>query len=159
MDVVLMIMSFLLMIIGLLGCILPALPGPPISYVGFLVLHFTDDVQFSNTEIFILLFLVIIVQVLDYFIPILGSKYTGGTKWGNWGAFIGSVLGLFFMPWGLLLGPFIGAFIGEILGNSDFKVAIKSGSGALLGFLLGTVMKITLCIYFIYLFIDAAFFS
>ena len=155
MDIFLIILSVLFMVVGLLGCILPALPGPPLSYVGFLLLHFTDKVQFSTTKIWVLLALVVIAQVIDYFIPVLGSKYSGGTKWGSWGAFIGSVVGLFFLPWGLLLGPFLGAVVGELLGDADMKSALKSGTGALLGFILGTVLKVALCMYFIVLLIQA----
>ena len=155
MDIFLIILSVLFMVVGLLGCILPALPGPPLSYVGFLLLHFTDKVQFSTTQIWVLLALVVIAQVIDYFIPVLGSKYSGGTKWGSWGAFIGSVVGLFFLPWGLLLGSFLGAVVGELLGDADMKSALKSGTGALLGFILGTVLKVALCMYFIVLLIQA----
>ena len=95
--------------------------------------------------------MVIIAQIIDYFIPVLGSKYSGGTKCGSWGAFIGSVIGLFFLPWGLILGPFLGAMVGELFGDADIKSALRSGAGALLGFLLGTVMKLALCMYFIVL--------
>lgn len=151
MDIFLIILSALFMLVGLLGCILPALPGPPVSYVGFLLLHFTDKIQFSTSQILILLLLVVIAQVVDYFIPILGSKYSGGTKCGSWGAFAGSVVGLFFLPWGLILGPFLGAMLGELLGDADFKTALRSGTGALVGFLLGTVLKLALCMYFIVL--------
>ena len=129
MDIVLIVFSVLFMIIGLLGCILPALPGPPLSYIGFLLLHFTDRVQFSTTQILILLLLVVVAQVIDYFIPVLGSKYSGGTKWGSWGAFIGSVVGLFFLPWGLLLGPFLGAVAGEPKGGADLISALRLGPG------------------------------
>lgn len=153
------ILSFILMLVGLLGCILPMLPGPPISYVGFLILHFTDKYHFSVAQIIVLLLLVVIVQLLDNFIPVLGSRYIGGSRYGSRGAFIGSLLGLFFMPWGLLLGPFIGALIGELLYDADLKSALKSGSGALIGFLFGTVVKIVLCSYFIYVFIKSVFFS
>ena len=151
MDILLIILASLFMLVGLLGCILPALPGPPLSYIGFLLLHFTDKIQFSATQIIVLLLLVIIAQIIDYFIPVLGSKYSGGTKWGSWGAFIGSVIGLFFLPWGLILGPFLGAMVGELFGDADIKSALRSGVGALLGFLLGTVMKLALCMYFIVL--------
>ena len=155
MDIFLIILSSLFMILGLLGCILPALPGPPISYVGFLLLHFTEKVQFSTTQILVLLLLVVIAQVIDYFIPILGSKYSGGTKWGSWGAFIGSVVGLFFLPWGLILGPFLGTVAGELLGDADMKSALRSGVGALVGFILGTVLKVALCMYFIVLLVQS----
>lgn len=152
-----MIISAILMLLGLLGCILPALPGPPVSYIGFLLLHFTDKVQFSTTQILVLLLLVVIAQIIDYFIPILGSKYSGGTKWGSWGAFIGSIVGLLFLPWGLILGPFLGAVVGELIGDADMKSALRSGTGALLGFLFGTILKLTLCMYFIFLFMRSVF--
>lgn len=152
-----MIISAILMLLGLLGCILPALPGPPVSYIGFLLLHFTDKVHFSTTQILVLLLLVVIAQIIDYFIPILGSKYSGGTKWGSWGAFIGSIVGLLFLPWGLILGPFLGAVVGELIGDADMKSALRSGTGALLGFLFGTILKLTLCMYFIFLFMRSVF--
>ena len=141
MDILLIVLGAVCMLLGLLGCVLPALPGPPVSYVGLLLLHCTDRIQFSLTEMLVLLLLVIVAQVLDYFIPILGSKYSGGTRWGSWGAFVGSVVGLFFLPAGLFLGPFLGALAG----------ALKSGIGALAGFLLGTVLKLSLCMYFVIL--------
>ena len=68
MDIFLIIISAILMLLGLLGCILPALPGPPVSYIGFLLLHFTDKVHFSTTQILVLLLLVVIAQIIDYFI-------------------------------------------------------------------------------------------
>ena len=123
----------------------------PVSYVGLLLLHCTDRIQFSLMEMLVLLLLVIVAQVLDYFIPILGSKYSGGTRWGSWGAFVGSVVGLFFLPAGLFLGPFLGAVAGELLGAADLARALKSGIGALAGFLLGTVLKLSLCMYFVIL--------
>lgn len=151
MDILLIVLGAVCMLFGLLGCVLPALPGPPVSYVGLLLLHCTDRIQFSLMEMLVLLLLVIVAQVLDYFIPILGSKYSGGTRWGSWGAFVGSVVGLFFLPAGLFLGPFLGAVAGELLGAADLARALKSGIGALAGFLLGTVLKLSLCMYFVIL--------
>ena len=89
---------------------------------------------------------------MDYLTPLLGSKYSGGSKWGNWGCVIGTVIGLFFAPWGLIAGPFLGAVIGELLGDKKLSQALKSGFGSLVGFLLGTVLKLTVCGYFIYQF-------
>lgn len=148
MDIVLIILSALCLLIGLGGCILPALPGTPISYVGLLLLHFTDRVQFTTTELLVWLGLVAVSQLIDYIIPMLGSKYSGGSKWGSWGSFWGGIAGLFFLPWGIVLGPFLGAVIGELLGDKDLRQALKSGIGSLLGFLFGTVLKVALCIYF-----------
>ena len=151
-DIILIILGILCLLVGLTGCILPALPGPPLSYAALLLLHFTDKVQFSTTQLVVWLIVVVVIQVLDYCVPLLGSKYTGGTRWGTRGCMAGTLVGLFFMPWGIILGPFLGAFIGELLGGSDKKLALKSGIGSLIGFLLGTVLKCAVCGYFIYLF-------
>lgn len=151
-DIILIILGILCLLVGLAGCILPALPGPPLSYAALLLLHFTDKVQFSTTQLVVWLIVVVLIQVLDYFVPMLGSKYTGGTRWGTRGCMAGTLVGLFFMPWGIILGPFLGAFIGELLGGSDKKLALKSGIGSLIGFLLGTILKCAVCGYFIYLF-------
>lgn len=151
-DIILIILGILCLLVGLAGCILPALPGPPLSYAALLLLHFTDKVQFSTTQLVVWLIVVVVIQVLDYFVPMLGSKYTGGTRWGTRGCMAGTLVGLFFMPWGIILGPFLGAFIGELLGGSDKKLALKSGIGSLIGFLLGTILKCAVCGYFIYLF-------
>ena len=155
MDIVLILVGGICLLLGLCGCVLPALPGPPISYVGLILLHLTEKVQFSTTELLVWLFIVIVMQVLDNFIPMLGTKYSNGSKWGSWGAFIGSILGLFFLPWGLLAGPFLGAVVGELLSNRSMEQALKSGVGSLIGFLFGTILKLVLCTYFIVQFIAA----
>ncbi len=149
MDIVLIILSALCLLAGLLGCVLPALPGPPVAYLGLILLHVADKVEFTTAQLLVWLLLVVVMQVLDSFIPMLGTKYSQGSKWGSWGAFIGSLLGLFFMPWGLLAGPFLGAVVGELMGNRSAHQALRSGFGSLLGFLFGTVLKLTLCVYFI----------
>lgn len=140
------------MILGFIGCIIPALPGLPLSYVGLLFLHFTDRFEFSSSILFILLALVILVTILDYIIPMLGSKYLGASKCGTRGSFIGTILGFFFLPWGLIVGPFLGAFIGEKWAKKDTGQAVKSGIGSVIGFLLGTVFKCILCGYMIWIF-------
>lgn len=149
MDIALILIGAICLVVAVLGCFLPVLPGPPVAYVGMLLLHFTDKVQYSVRQLLVWLVIVVAVQVLDYFIPMLGSKYGGGSKWGNWGCAIGTVFGLFFLPWGVVVGPFLGAVVGELLGRNDLSQAVKSGIGSLLGFLFGTVLKLVLCFYFI----------
>ncbi len=148
MDILLIILGIIALLVGLAGCILPMLPGPPVSYAGMLLLHFTDMVQFSTTQLVVWLIIVIVIQILDYFVPLLGTKYTGGSRWGNIGCAIGTVVGLFFLPWGIIIGPFLGAFIGEMIGGRSSSDALKSGIGSLLGFLFGTVLKLVVCLYF-----------
>ena len=107
-DLILIVISAFCMIAGLAGCILPFLPGPPIAYLGLVILHFTDKVEYTATQLIVWLLIVAVLQVLDYFTPMLGSKYSGGSKWGNWGCIIGTMVGLLFLPWGIILGPFLG---------------------------------------------------
>ena len=152
-DIILIILGVLCLITGLMGCILPFLPGPPVAYLGLVLLHFTDKVQYTTTQLIVWLLIVLVVQVLDYFTPMLGSKYSGGSRWGNWGCIIGTLIGLLFLPWGVIFGPFLGAVIGELLGNKEFSQALRSGVGSLIGFLLGTFLKFVVCGYFYYQFI------
>lgn len=158
MDILLIILGIVCLLVGLAGCFLPVLPGPPVSYAGLLLLHFTDKVQFSTTQLILWALLVVIVQVLDYVTPLLGTRYSGGGKWGNWGCMVGTIAGIFiFPPWGVLVGPFAGAVIGELLGGKRSADAFKAGLGAFIGFLLSVVVKVSLCGYFIYCFVAALF--
>ncbi len=150
MDILLIILSFLFLVFGLCGCILPMLPGPPLAYAGLLLLHFTPQVQFTPTQLIVWAVIVIVVQVLDYFVPLMGAKYSGSSKWGTRGCLAGTIIGLFFLPWGIILGPFIGALVGELLGGKETAQALKSGFGSLIGFLFGTALKCAACGYFIW---------
>lgn len=150
MELFLIVISFILIIAGLLGCILPVLPGPPLAYVGLLLAHVTDKVEFSVMQLVCWLLLVIILQVLDYLTPMLGSKYTGGSEYGNRGSMAGTILGLFFLPWGIIAGPFIGAVLGELLGGRNLPKALKAGFGTFFGVLFGVLLKMVLCLYFLY---------
>lgn len=149
MDILWTFIALLLSVGGIAGCVLPVLPGPPLSYAGLLLLHFTGVAHFSTPQLVVGLLVVIGLQVADYVTPILGSKYSGGTEFGNRGCMAGMLLGLFFMPWGLILGPFIGAVVGELLGGRDFPHAIRAGIGSLIGFMLGTLLKVIVCFYFL----------
>ena len=154
MEIVWIILGAVCLLVGLGGCFLPALPGPPLSYVGMLLLHLTDKVQFTVTQLIVWAILVIVVQVLDYFSPLIGKKFGGGSKWGNRGCIAGKIVGMFvFPPWGIIFGPLVGAIIGELLGGKLTREAIKAGMGAFLGFLVGVVIKVSLCGYFVYVFV------
>ena len=149
MDILLIVFAFLLLVASIAGCLLQILPGPPLAYAGMLLLHLTDKVHFTTHQLVIWLVIVIVLQVVDYITPLLGSKYSGGTSFGNRGCMAGTLLGLFFMPWGVIVGPFIGAVAGEMMGGQDFPHAIRSGIGTLLGCLFGTLLKVIVCFYFL----------
>ncbi len=160
-TILLIVLGALCLLTGIVGCVVPVLPGPPISYVGILLMHFTDEYDYSLTTLLVLLALVILVTVLDFIIPMLGSKYMGAGKWGTWGGFFGTIVGLFYVSvtWGLslLIGPFIGAFIGEKLSGKGWHDALVAGFGSFLGFVIGTLLKVLLCLYMIYEFIAVFF--
>lgn len=141
------------MLVGLAGCILPMLPGTPLAWLGMLLLHFTDRVDFSVTELVVSALVVIATLVLDYFTPMIGAKKFGGGKYGNRGCVIGTIVGMFFLPLGLILGPFLGAVIGELIAGKPFRAALKAGFGSFVGFLFGTLIKLAVCLYFIIRFI------
>ena len=144
-----MVLAIILMVGGIAGCVLPVLPGAPLAYAGLLLLHFTGLAHFSTAQLIVWLIVVVVLQVVDYITPLLGSKYSGGTSFGNRGCVAGTLLGLFFMPWGIILGPFLGAVAGEMMGGSDFPHAVRAGIGTLIGFLLGTLLKVIVCFYFL----------
>ena len=142
MDVLLLIPGVILILIGLIGCIVPIIPGPPISYAGLILMHLTSSVQFEQKFLLMWAGFAVLVTALDFMTPIWGTKRFGGTKRGTWGASIGLILGLvFFPPLGIIIGPFAGAFIGEMTHSEDTKKAFRSGLGSLLGFLIGTGLK------------------
>ena len=142
MDYVLLGLAIVMMIVGIAGCLLPVLPGPPLTYLGLVVLHFTKFGPVS-TKLFIILGVVaIVVTVIDYIVPIWGTRQFGGSKYGMRGAAVGLVIGLFLGPFGIIAGPFIGAVVGEMLFKDDIKYAIKAGFGSLLGFLTGVGLKL-----------------
>ena len=149
MDILLMVFAFLLLVASIVGCVLPVLPGPPLAYAGILLLHLTDKIHFTTQQLVIWLVVVVVLQVVDYITPLLGSKYSGGTSFGNRGCIAGTIIGMFFMPWGLIIGPFVGAIAGEMMGGQDLAQAIRAGIGTLLGYLFGTLMKVVVCFYFV----------
>jgi len=149
MDILLYILAGICIIVGIIGCIAPGLPGPPISFAGLLLLHFTSKAAFSGEFLMIALAIVVIIQILDYYIPVWCTKKFGGSKKGVWGSIIGLVVGIFSpIPFGFIIGPFLGAVIGELIDGKETLKALKSGFGAFVGFLLSTAAKLTVCFVF-----------
>lgn len=143
MDIFLNILALLFLLTGLVGAILPVLPGPALSFLGLLSLYFTSYDPFTDKFILIWLLITVAVTTIDQIVPVLGTKRMGGSNYGVWGSIIGLVLGLiFFPPLGIIVGPFVGAVAGELIYGQNTSVALKSGLGSLLGFLGGTFMKL-----------------
>ena len=142
------------MILGIAGCLLPVLPGPPLSYLGLLAIHLTSKIDFSSKFLISWGIIVILVSILDYVIPIWGTKFFGGSKYGVWGSMVGLLAGLFIPPIGIIVGPFIGAVAGEMLAGNK-QNALKAGFGSFIGFIAGTVVKMLVSLIMLYYFIAA----
>ena len=155
MEYFLLILGLLLTIVGIIGSLLPALPGPPISWVGILLLYFCPGMETNYWLLGITLVIAVVIGILDYVIPAKGTKYFGGSSYGIWGTNIGLVIGIFApIPFGFLIGPFVGALIGELIYNSsEGKRALKAATGSFLGFLAGTFMKVLVSFLFLGLFV------
>lgn len=155
-DLFLTVLGGILILTGTIGCILPILPGPPISYGGLLLVQLSSRHPFSLQFLIILAVLIASTALLDYVIPVYGTKKFQGSSYGIWGSVIGLILGLiFFPPLGLLVGPVAGAFIGELIHGHTAGKAIKSAFGSLLGFLTGTILKLALCLVMAYYYVGA----
>jgi len=152
MDTVLIIIAGILMLAGIAGCIIPAMPGPPLSFLGLIVMEFTSARPYSASLLVIYALLTIGVVIADYILPILGAKRFGSSKYGIWGAIIGLILGPFLFPIiGVLIGPFVGAALGEIIGNKkNFEDSLRAGLGSFLGFFSGMVLKIIISLLMFY---------
>ncbi|MFZ2286163.1 MAG: DUF456 domain-containing protein [Bacteroidales bacterium] len=155
MDYFLLAIAIVLMIAGIAGCLLPVLPGPPLSYLGLVVLQFTRFADISRNLFIILAIVAIVVTVIDYVVPIWGTRRFGGSKYGMRGATVGLIIGLFLGPFGIIIGPFIGAVVGELIFKDEIKYALKAGFGSLLGFLTGVGLKLAASLLITFYFVKA----
>jgi len=151
MDLLLLIIGFIFMIVGIFGSFMPVLPGPSISWFGFVVLYFTNAVATNYWILGITLGITIIISVLDYVIPARGTQKFGGSSYGIWGTNIGLIVGIFApIPFGFILGPFFGAFIGELIYDyRDHGRALKAATGSVIGFLASSFMKFVICMMYL----------
>lgn len=153
MDYILMISAIVVIVIGLIGDVLPGIPGTPVSYLALLLLHWTDKICYSPQFLFITGLICVAITVLDYVVPIWGTKKFGGTKAGVRGSTFGLIIGILVLPAlgivlgpfgliGILGGPFVGAYVGEKMNGTPDNKAWRSAFGSFIGFIAGTFMKI-----------------
>ena len=155
MEYFILIISLLFVLAGIAGSLLPALPGPPLSWIGLLILYTTSGIAFDYWILGITFVLTLIIVILDYVIPAQGTKRFGGSKYGIWGTNIGLVVGIFApIPLGFIIGPFVGALIGELIyDRSDSKRAVKAATGSFIGFLASTFVKFVFCMVLLGIFV------
>lgn len=152
------LLGLALVIGGLAGAVLPVLPGLPMVFAGLLIFAWTDDFQrVGSVTMTVLVALLLLGIAMDFVASALGSKRVGASPRAITGAMLGSIVGIFFGPLGLVLGPFIGAVLGELGARGSIKQATASGVGALIGLLLGTIAKLALGLAMIGLFLFAWF--
>jgi hypothetical protein len=154
--------GIILLVIGLVSCVLPPLPGPPIAYSALLLAYFaldkTNDLPFWILVVYGVL--LVIITIVDYLLPVWSTKKFGGTKAGVRGCFIGILIGILLSPFGgfsIILCPFLGAIIGELIDGQNLETAVKSGIGSFIGFLLTSGLKIILVLMICYHFFKAVF--
>jgi uncharacterized protein YqgC (DUF456 family) len=154
MDLFLLTIGFLCVMLGLIGSFLPVLPGPLTSWLGLLILYFTSIVPMNYTFLGITLAIAILIWLLDYIIPAIGTKRFGGSTYGVYGTTIGLLIGLLSpIPFGILIGAFLGAFIGEMLHDKkNTKRAFKASIGSLLGLITSATIKFTVALVYAVLF-------
>ena len=145
MDILLLIIAGLCIVAGIIGCIVPGLPGTPIAYAGLWIAQATDRVDFGWKMLLIWGIVTVVVSVLDYFIPAWGTRRYGGTRYGVWGSIIGVFAGIFLGLGGVIFGPLLGAFVGELIGGKEAKEALRAGWGSFIGLLFGTIIKLICC--------------
>ncbi|WP_179351249.1 DUF456 domain-containing protein [Winogradskyella vidalii] len=154
MEIFLALIALLLMILGILGSFLPVIPGPLTSWAGLLVLHFTEGVDLSSSFLIITFIIALVIYVLDYIIPAIGTKRFGGSKAGMIGTTLGLIIGLLApIPFGIIIGPFFGALIGEMIHRNDINKATKAAFGSFLGFIASTFLKFIVAVVYLGFFI------
>lgn len=143
MSIFLIILSFVLLIVGLIGSFVPVIPGPPLAWIGLFVAFFSSNCNISIYTLIITFLLMVAISIFDYIIPSKMVEKSGGTKSGKRGALLGSLAGILFInPIILIFGSFIGAFIGEFINDKrNIKKAFKSALSSFVGFVLSSGLK------------------
>lgn len=142
MEYLFVILAFLLAFVGLLGAVLPVLPGPPIAFAALLSLLLCENNDVTTIQLVVAGVIAVLITVGDYMAPIWFAKKSGGTKYGTWGAAIGLIIGLFVGPVGIIAGPFLGAYVGELMAKTPTDKAFKVACMTFVAFMLTTGLKL-----------------
>ena len=139
------LLAGLIVIAGLAGTVIPALPGVPLVFAGLFVGAWIGNFETIGwITIGVLAFLALVAWAIDFLAGALGARYLGASSRAFWGATFGAIVGIFFGLPGIVLGPFIGAVLGELSGGSDLRQSGRSGLGAWLGMVVATAAKLAI---------------
>lgn len=143
METLIIIFASILIITGIAGCFLPFLPGPPVSFIGYLLLIFVSGSTITAKSLIIWGLIAIGIAVLDNFLPYLATKKKGASQAGKAGSIIGLIVGFFILgPIGMIILPFFGTLIGEIIDGKEFNNAFNISLANFIGFLTGIIVKL-----------------
>jgi uncharacterized protein YqgC (DUF456 family) len=158
-DIALIILGFLCALIGLVGCVFPVIPGPPLSFLALILISLAKNWEpFSATFLLIMGGLAVVVSILDYVVPVVGAKKYGASKPGIWISMIGMLVGvLFFPPWGMLIGAFLGALAGELLAGKKGRKSLQAAWGVFVGNVVSIGFKLAYCGVILFFFVKAMF--
>ena len=154
MTILFVILGAILLLTGIVGCVIPVIPGPVLAFCSLLLLIPID----KNPSVLawcVSAAILVSAFIVDYAVPALGAKKFKASKYGIMGSVIGTMAGAFFLPLGIILGPFLGAMAGELLSGRNLRESVNGGTGALLGFLAGTMYKLLVCGIFAFVFVKA----
>lgn len=159
MDIFLAVTAFLLSIIGLIGCIVPIIPGIVMNFIALVLLSFTSYAEIGWGALAVWLVVTIVVTAADFYLPAWMTRKFGGSRAGEVGATVGVFAGMFlFPPFGIILGPFFGAVLGELTRDKqNVERALQSGLGSFLAFIVGTGLKLIVGLWMLWVIISTCY--
>jgi uncharacterized protein YqgC (DUF456 family) len=159
MTITLIILGLLLALVGLIGCLFPIIPGPPLSFLAILLLSYAKNWEpFSATFLMVTAGLALVVTLMDYVVSAIGAKRYGASKLGIAGSIVGMLVGILFIPpWGMLVGAIVGASLGELIAGKEGRAALKAGWGVFVGNVAGIFLKLTYTFVILYYYIKEMF--
>lgn len=153
MEILWIIIGSLFIVAGFVGVFVPIIPGTPLIFMSLLIMQFLLGSPFTWTFLIIWGLVVAVVTTLDGLIPAEGARRMGGSRYGIYGCLIGALIGLvFFPPFGIIVGPIAGAFIGELVSGRKSKSAWRAAMGSFVGYLVATVLKLSVSVVLTYYF-------
>jgi uncharacterized protein YqgC (DUF456 family) len=157
-EIILVTLGIILTIAGIIGCIVPGLPGPPLNFIALILVKLTYPDSLSWLLILVFAVLTIAITIFDYVVPTYGAKYFGVSKYGIWGSVIGMIAGIFFFPpFGMFIGIIIGAAAGELIGGKSHWQAMKAGTATffLNLFMMGLKLILSIIMSLVFFFVMA----
>jgi len=158
-TVALITLGLLCAVAGVIGCILPVIPGPALSYLSLFIISYAKNWgEFSTAFLVTMGIFTILLTILDYAVPIFGAKKFGASKAGIWGSMIGMLVGfIFFPPFGIFIGTFFGALAGELFAGKDSKKALRAGWSSFIGNIAAIGIKLAFTGVVLFFYIKAIF--